>query len=1153
MKKSILFLFAILEFFLCLNGQTTFDKAFFSNDGNCNSIIKTLDSKFLISGTEGAFPNGKVCLMKIDSLGSIIWKNKYDFGANAYNSFVQQSSDSSYFLYGQLGGAGAVGGVAKFDKNGVFIWGKRFLNVTDQSVTAGLTIDNGKVLIGHGVGEGYGLTKYDASGNVIWSKTNTSNTTNSVAQIIMSSDGNYVFTGQAYSGSSYKATVTKVDTSGNVLWSKQFSDISIAAGLDVCQTTDGGYALLVGGNCLFEIIKLDGNGNMVWSKYSPITGCSDIPMDIVALSGNRILLFGGTLVSGFREIRLYEIDASGTNYIARKISNATSTYQVDNNIVKNKDGTLLPGPIMLAYSSTSGSAAYNIRRLKPDYSGCGVVTLASGTLSLSAITQQSGVGIISSTRSSSNLSAPTVTTPPFPLQLYCSLTPLSVSSTQTNLLCNGVCNGSATAIPSGGQSPYTYSWSGGGTSATKTAMCAGTYTCTVTDALSATASVVVTITQPTLITLSTNASIPTICSGSCTNLNATSNGGTGTHTYGWMPGSLTGATVNVCPTSTTTYTCTVTDGNSCTKTSTVTVTVNTIPATPGTISGTATICSGTTNTYSVTAVSGATSYTWTLPGGWTGTSTTNSISATANSTSGNITVTANNSCGSSSATSLAITVNTSPSTPGTISGITTICSGTTNTYSVGTVSGATSYTWTLPGGWTGTSTTNSISVTAGSSSGNITVAANNSCGSSTVSSLAIVVDSAPTTPGTISGTAAICSGTSNTYSITAVSGATSYTWTLPSGWAGSSSTTSINSIANSSSGNVSVTASNGCGSSTASTLSITVNSIPAIPNAISGTTTVCSGTNNTYSIAAVAGATSYVWTLPGGWTGTSTTNSISATASATSGNITVSANNSCGNSSAASLAISVNSIPSTPGAITGSNAVCIGSSNTYSISSVVGATTYTWILPSGWSGASTSNIINTISSGTSGNVIVVANNSCGTSSSSNLAVTVNSLPTVTYSQNPDTVCFNDASFALSGGTPPGGIYSGTGVTAGNFDPSISGTGTFTITYTFTDTNSCTSTATENILVDACLSMTKQIYPEEIQVYPSPTNGLFTLYVPNIKADATATIYNTLGEVILIQKVNTVNNLFDLSEFENGIYFIQLKSENRIIVKKIIKE
>jgi len=520
-------------------------------------------------------------------------------------------------------------------------------------------------------------------------------------------------------------------------------------------------------------------------------------------------------------------------------------------------------------------------------------------------------------------------------------------------------------------------------------------------------------TAPTGITGTT-----TICSGSSTTLTA-SGGSTGSGcTYQWYSGGCgsgsvlgTGQSLTVSPTSNTTYYVlrvgTSPCGSTTTSCASVTVTVNTAPSQPGTISGTTPVCAGGgSQTYSISAVSGATSYTWTLPSGWSGSSTTTSISATPGTSaqSGNISVVANNSCGSSSAQTLSVTVNSIPIQPGTISGTTPVCAGSgAETYSISAVSGATSYNWTLPSGWSGSSTGTSISATPGSSaqSGNISVMANNSCGSSTARTLSVTVNTAPSQPGAISGSTSVIMGNgAQTYSISAVSGATSYTWTLPSGWSGSSTGTSISATPGSSaqSGNISVTANNNCGSSIARTLSVSVITVPPKPGAISGTTSVCAGSGaQIYSISAVSGATSYTWSLPSGWSGNSTSTSISATpgANAQSGNISVTANNSSGNSTASTLSVSVNIAPSQPGTISGSTSVDAGSgAKTYSISSVSGATSYTWILPSGWSGSSTSTSISATpgSSAQSGNISVTANNNCGSSSVRTLSVTVIPIP-----------------------------------------------------------------------------------------------------------------------------------------------------------------
>ncbi len=416
------------------------------------------------------------------------------------------------------------------------------------------------------------------------------------------------------------------------------------------------------------------------------------------------------------------------------------------------------------------------------------------------------------------------------------------------------------------------------------------------------------------------------------------------------------------------------------------------PATPGTIGGATPVCAGSANTYSVTAVSGATSYNWTLPNGWTGSSTTNSISTVAGSAGGTISVTATNSCGTSGASTKTLVITAAPATPGAISGTTGVCANSTNTYSVAAVAGATTYNWILPSGWTGSSTTNSISATATNGGGTISVSASNNCGTSGFSSQLLTITPVPVAPGTMSGNSPVCAGSTNLYSVAAVANATSYNWTLPVGWTGSSTTNGINATASSNSGNVVVTASNACGTSSGSSKTISITPVPAKPGAINGNTAICGGSQNTYSITGVTGATGYVWTYPSGWSGASTTNSITTTAGTTSGNVSVAASNSCGTSAAATLPVTVTTAPSTPGLITGPTGVCANTSKVYSIAAVTGATGYIWTLPNGWTGTSTTDSITALSGSIGGAVTVKAANSCGTSNASSKTIAITPKP-----------------------------------------------------------------------------------------------------------------------------------------------------------------
>ncbi len=322
---------------------------------------------------------------------------------------------------------------------------------------------------------------------------------------------------------------------------------------------------------------------------------------------------------------------------------------------------------------------------------------------------------------------------------------------------------------------------------------------------------------------------------------------------------------------------------------------STPPNQPGTITGNQNPCQGNTQTYSISAVTGATSYTWTLPPGWSGSSTSTSINATAGSNGGTISVTANNSCGSSSPRTSSVGVTSIPAQPGTIGGQTSVCPNTVNTYSISQVSGATYYTWTLPSGWSGNSTSESINATAGSNGGTISVTANNTCGSSSPGTIVVNVTPIPAQPGNISGAVSICQNSTNIYNISPVSGATIYTWTLPPGWSGSSTSTTINATAGTTGGTISVTADNFCGSSSPETLPVTVNSVPSQPSSIFGNATPVSGSSEIYSVDYVPDVT-YNWIFPLGWvqTGGGSTNSITVTVGTESGYIEVTPSNLCG-------------------------------------------------------------------------------------------------------------------------------------------------------------------------------------------------------------------------------------------------------------------
>ncbi len=450
-------------------------------------------------------------------------------------------------------------------------------------------------------------------------------------------------------------------------------------------------------------------------------------------------------------------------------------------------------------------------------------------------------------------------------------------------------------------------------------------------------------------------------------------------------------------------------------------TVNPIPAAAGAITGTAAVCQGATGvTYSVPAITNATSYTWAYSGtGATIIGSTNSITINfaANAASGNLTVYGVNTCGNGTiSANYPITVNPIPAAAGAITGTAAVCQGATGvTYSVPAITNATSYTWAYSGtGATIIGSTNSITINfaANAALGNLTVYGVNTCGNGTISAnYPITVNPIPAAAGAITGTAAVCQGaTGVTYSVPAITNATSYTWAYSGTGAtiiGSTNSITINFAANAASGNLTVYGVNTCGNGTISAnYPITVNPIPAAAGAITGTAAVCQGaTGVTYSVPAITNATSYTWAYSGtGATIIGSTNSITINfaANAASGNLTVYGVNTCGNGTiSANYPITVNPIPAAAGAITGTAAVCQGATGvTYSVPAITNATSYTWAYSGTGAtiiGSTNSITINFAANAASGNLTVYGVNTCGNGTiSANYPITINANVTPTF-------------------------------------------------------------------------------------------------------------------------------------------------------------
>ncbi|PCH98211.1 MAG: hypothetical protein COB85_01975 [Bacteroidetes bacterium] len=162
------------------------------------------------------------------------------------------------------------------------------------------------------------------------------------------------------------------------------------------------------------------------------------------------------------------------------------------------------------------------------------------------------VNIVDSNGCTGSISA-TITEPPL----------LSVViSGQTPTTCNGDCDGTASALASGGTGSYTYQWNDVGTQTTQIAvgLCAGSYGLTVIDANGCTDTTSVVIIQPDLITLTMSA-VDANCGLSDGSAFVIAVGGNGLYGYSWNPSGITANPAQNIPADN--YTVTVTDVLGC--------------------------------------------------------------------------------------------------------------------------------------------------------------------------------------------------------------------------------------------------------------------------------------------------------------------------------------------------------------------------------------------------------------------------------------------------------------------------------------------------------------------------------------------------------------------------------------------------------------
>ena len=614
-------------------------------------------------------------------------------------------------------------------------------------------------------------------------------------------------------------------------------------------------------------------------------------------------------------------------------------------------------------------------------------------------------------------------------------TAMSITTSKTDVACNGGSTGVATVNVTGGVPPYAYSWSpSGGTAASATGLTAGTYTVTITDAASCTATRTFTISQPTAISVTPSQTNVACNGGTNGTASVAVTGGTPGYTYSWAPSGGTAATATGLAAGT--YTCTITDANACTKTQTFTITQPT--AFTATTSFTTVSCNGGSNGTASVVPSGGTgpyTYSWAPSGGTAATATGLAIGTYT------VTVTDANAC----SITRSVTITQPSALTSTASMTTVACNGGSTGVASINVSGGTApytYSWAPSGGTAATASGLPVGVYT------VTVTDANAC--TLTRSFTITQPTAISV--TPSQTNVACNGgTNGTASVAVTGGTPGYTYS----WAPSGGTAATATGLAAGTYTCTITDANAC----TKTQTFTITQPTAFTATTSFTTVSCNGGSNGTASVVPSGGTgpyTYSWAPSGGTAATATGLAIGTYT------VTVTDANAC--SITRSVTITQPTALTSTASMT--TVACNGGSNGMATVNVSGGTapyTYSWA-PSGGTGATATGLaVGTYT------VTVTDANACTLTRS----FTITQPTALTSTASMTTVACNGgsngvASINVSGGTAP---YTYSWAPLGGTAATASGLPVGVYTVTVTDANACTLTRSFTITQPTALQLT----------------------------------------------------------------------------------
>ncbi len=361
-----------------------------------NSIEQTADFGYIILGSTKNFGAGQedFYLVKTNEFGDTLWTRAFGGAADdEEGTAVRIADDGGYIVSGTTQSFGAGMNdfyLLKTDSTGNLLWSKTYGGSTIDICTGIEKCYDGGFLV-YGKTNSFGAGGYDgwlirtnSTGDTLWTKTIGTASLDEIYDVKQISDSGFIATGTSVlPGMLKEATLIKLDINGNIIWSKAYGTPIEEIGHSVVQTSDGGY--FIGAETVVTasisadmyLIKTDANGDTLWTRFI-LAGANDVINSVLqnADGGYTIAGFTNSFGLGGDDLALIRTNSQGQVQWVEVIGGFSIAKDEARMVRKTADGGFIAAGYTQSFGAGGGTDFFLVKTDSTGFSGCNNVNVS---------------------------------------------------------------------------------------------------------------------------------------------------------------------------------------------------------------------------------------------------------------------------------------------------------------------------------------------------------------------------------------------------------------------------------------------------------------------------------------------------------------------------------------------------------------------------------------------------------------------------------------------------------------------------------------------------------------------------------------------------------------------------------------------------------